>query len=419
MLPVVIIAAAAAAAQYYQSEKARGANAKRLKELEAEFDKLVPPEYDLSVMDPPDYIKKAIPEPTMDMSAITPEQYKLIGKFKPEIAPFIAEQRPDLVKETAGMKEGRQAQLDALRQMKKVSSDRGDPELQQAMYEAKQKGQIEAQSRSASLLQDMARRGTMGSGAGLAASLQGQSDSMNRASDTSRQAAVESYRNRLQALRDSASIGGQIRGDDMMMEGKNTDIINSYNERTSRNRQAWENSRTGTVNDANRMNLNAEQSIADRNVGQNNDAAYNERDRRDALQKYLYGIRSDERSTQNNIIENQAKWRQGERDNQNQLKGKQYDDAYRKTAGSQGLAAMGMQMNTQAAQDKNQAIQGVSNAGTAGYLGYVNQQNREKEMSEANARSASEQTAMDDRAYFDKYGTWPTQEQRRKSNGGL
>ena len=147
MWPVVAIAAAVALAQMYQSEKARGAEAKRLKQMEEEFKRLVPPNYDLSIMDPPEHIKTAIPEPTFEMGGITPEQFKLIGKYTPEIAPLILEERPELVKETAGMREGRDAQLNALRKLKTVASDRGDPEFLAAMAKAGRESQIQAQSK--------------------------------------------------------------------------------------------------------------------------------------------------------------------------------------------------------------------------------------------------------------------------------
>lgn len=383
---MVIAAVVTAAAQAYQSEQARGANKKKLKELEADFNKLVPPEYDLSIMDPPEYIQQTLQSPSFEMGEITPEQFKLVGKYKPDLAPFILEKNPELIKETAGMKEGRKAQLDALRQLKRVSSEQGDPELAQAMSQAAKQSQIESQSRSASILQDMARRGTMGAGVGLAADLQGQSDSMERAASASRQAAVESYRNRLQALRDSASLGGQIRDQDFRMEGANTDIINSFNERTSKRRQSWENDRVGILNDAQRYNLNAEQAIANANTEQNNRARYNERDRRDGLLKYLYENKRGERDYLNYIAENEAKWRRGERDNANQLKAKQFDDDYRLTAGRQGLAMEGMEMNNQAAQDRNAAIQGVGNAATSYYSYKQSQADRQREEEERRRR---------------------------------
>ena len=380
---LVAVAAATALAQAYQSEKARGANKDILDQMRREFEALIPPEYDVSIMDPPAFIKQAIPEPSLDMSSITPEQYAIVGKYKPELAPLIAEARPELLKDTAGMKEGRDAQLSALRRLKSIGENReGDPELRQKIADAGQQSQMQAQSRQQSILQDLARRGMMGSGAGMASQMQAGSDSMQNAARSSQDAAVASYRNQLQSLRDSAQIGGQVRQDDERTEGRNVDIINDFNQRTSRNRQAWENSRVGSLNDAQRMNLSAEQQVSDSNVAQNNRSAVSERDRKDSLNKYLYDIRRDERGTQNRMVESEAGWRRGERDNQNELKGKMFDDQARIVAGKNGLNSAGMAMNSQTAQDRNQMVQGIGNAVTGGITQYQDRQDREQDREE-------------------------------------
>ena len=367
-------------------------------------------------MDPPAYIKAKIPEPSMDMSKMTPEQYKIIGTYKPEVAPYIAESRPDLVKETAGMKEGRDAQLTALRRLKSIGSNQeGDPELQQAIADAGKKSQIQAQSRSQSILQDLARRGMMGSGAGLAAQLQGSSDAMETAARSSQDAAVSSYKNKLQALKDSAMLGGQVRGDDLAMEGRNVDIINDFNQRTSKNRQVWENARTGTLNDAQRMNLNAAQSVADQNVGQNNKYALSERDRQDQLQKYLYGIRSDEQNRQNSLIGAEATWNRDERNNQNKLAGDKFSDQLAITSGKNGLAAQGIAQTREAAQDRNQLYQGIGNSVTGGIQSAQDREDKVATMDRADARETMTQDRIDarikdQRAY--------EEEQRKRQNGG-
>lgn len=378
MVAVVVIAAAVAAAQLYQSEKARGASAKRLKELEAEFDALVPPEYDLSPMDPPDYITASIPEPSYDFTAITPEQFKIIGKYTPEAAPLILEQKPELIKETGAAREGRDAELAALRKLRSISAADKDPELMQAMDEAAQASQIEAQSRSQSVLQDAARRGTLDAGTTLAAQLQGSSDAMESAAGASRDAAVAAHRNKLQALRDSATLGGKIRGDDLDLEARNTSIINDFNQRTSRNKQNWSNDRANMLNDAERYNLGEEQRIADTNTSMLNDARYRERDRADDLKTRLHGMRVDERGYQNSIKDKYAGWKRDERDRADRLRQTGFDNKMNIAAGKQGLGFKEIDMNYQTAQDRNAAIQGVGNAATSGYM-YSNRKKKPKD----------------------------------------
>ena len=406
--PVVAIAAATAVAQMYQSEKARKADKQRLDELKSEFDKLVPPQYDVSIMDPPELIKDKIPEPSFDMAGVTPEQFKVIGKYRPDIAPLVAEANPRLVEETSDGREGRSAQMDALRKLKRIGADgQGDPELQSAMSQASRRAQAEAQSRQKSVLQDAQRRGQLGSGAMLAAQLQGGSDAMDRAAMSGQDAAVASYKNRLQALRDSASLGGQVRGADMEMQGRNAAIINDFNTRGAARRQAWEQERADTLNQGQRLNLDAEQSVSNLNTSATNESKYKNLSREDALKQYLYGVRSGERDYQNNVATSQAKWRADERDQNNSLKGKQYDDQYRQYAGKQGLAVMGMDMARSAHQDKQQAIQGVGNAAMAGYGHHAQGQQMDQE-----------QMRQDDREYFKKHGTWMDDDTKKKRYGG-
>src|SRR5882672_9114782 len=139
MDPITIMAIASAAgslAQLYQSEKARGANQARLKQLKSEYDKLVPPDYNMSIENPPNYISQAVQSPQFAQGDFTPEQFQVVGKYVPEIAPYIAEKNPELIKQSAAANEGRQAQIDALRQMRGISSQDKDPQLMSQLAKA-------------------------------------------------------------------------------------------------------------------------------------------------------------------------------------------------------------------------------------------------------------------------------------------
>jgi hypothetical protein len=171
------------------------------------------------------------------------------------------------------------------------------------------------------------------------------------------------------------------------MEGANTDIINSFNQRTAKSRQGWENDRAGALNDASQYNLRAEQAVSDANTQQNNRARYSERDRRDGLLKYLHDNRRQERDYQNNIAENEARWRRDERNYGNDMKAKGFDDDYRMTAGRQGIAMQGMDMNNQTTRDQNNAIQGVGNAAASYYAYKSSQEDRRREEDERKKRN--------------------------------
>ena len=382
MIAIVAIAAAAALAQAYQSEKARGANAAKLKQMEREFSQLIPPEYDMSIMDPPQMIKEAVPSPDYDLKTLTPEQYKVVAKYTPEVAPYVAEQRPDIIKQTAAAEEGRSAQVDALRKMRGIASSDFDPELAATLSKASRQAQIDSQSRSQSILSDFQRRGAANSG--LAASLQQQAsaEAMDRQAGLGQDAAAESYRNRLQAIRDSARMGGEINQSENSLAAQNAAIINSFNQRMAAGRQDWENQRVGDANMAQRQNIAADQSTANMNVENKNKYALGERARMDDIQRDLYNRRSSERDYINRMRQGEAEWQRGERDTRNQQLAKGFDDKYRIAAGKQGLAVQGMQMNNQTAADRNQQIQGLVNAGTNAYMYDQDMDTRQQDLAE-------------------------------------
>ena len=75
------------------------------------------------------------------------------------------------------------------------------------------------------------------------------------------------------------------------------------------------------------------------------------------------------------------------------MAGKKFNDQLSVTQGRNGLASQQMGMNTQTAQDRNQAIQGIGQAG----MGYMDKKR-------GDARWNEEQDREDQRAKW-KYGT--------------
>lgn len=363
---IVFIAAAVALAQAYQTAKTRKANQKELDKLKAAWDSLVPPDFDVSIMDPPDLIRESPMLPQFDMSKFTPETYKVVGQYAPQLAPLIREADPTVVKNTAEGKEGRQAQLDALKKMKMVASGGADPLLSGALDQAANRSQIESQSREGSILQDFARRGMMGSGQELAAKLASQQGAMTESAAASRQAAIESYKNRLQALRDSASLGGDISRDEWNQQSRNADIINSFNQRLSANAQANANMNTGILNDAQYKNLMNEQDVANKNTSSKNEYDWKGKLRDDDIKTKLYGMQVDERKAQNDMTTSRAEWERQEKARQDEIKKALYNHQINVINGKTGLGGQQIAMNTQNTQDTNAQIQGFGNMVAAG-----------------------------------------------------
>ncbi len=316
MIPVAIaVAVGTGIAQYMNSEQARKASAKERQKMSEALQK--------------------IQEPGFDFSNITPEEYKVIGKYVPQVAQYVAEANPTLIEKSGQMKEGQGAMLDALRQYKNIAQSNSDPAFQAQMDLAARKTQAEAQSRQESALLAAQRRGQGGSLASLGAQLQGGSAAMDRNAEMGKNAAIEAYRNKLDAMRQSAALGGQVYAQDEGYQRNNADIVNSYNARAATGRQNYLNNSADTLNSAQRVNLQAAQGAADSNVAARNSAALANRDRVNALRQQVYG-------------NTMAKY------------GQQVNNS---NANVQGINS--------AAQDRNQAMQSV--AGIAG--AYADRQN--------------------------------------------
>jgi hypothetical protein len=362
---VVAVQAVSGIMQYWQAEKARGANEKRLKEIEAMFDAIVPPEFDIKVFDDP-ALANDIPAPALNLDKIDPKLYQSVGQFIPEVAAYVQEADPNLIYATENAQKGREAQLEALERYKKIASGDFDPEFEAKMASASDRARRDAQSRQDSILQDANRRGQMGSGVMMASQMNQGADAMSRQAIESQLAAAESYRNQLGALDRSAMLGGQIRQSEMDEEGKNVGIINDFNERTSRAFQQYLQQRADMANKAKYANWQNDQRIADRNVDIQNAAQLEHVNRYNQGQKTNFDAQQMNRNNRLDLI-----------DRQNRLKQQMYENLIARASGKAGIANSFININNQSAQDKNQAIRGVGDGLTAGALYYYGAQNRQ------------------------------------------
>lgn len=386
------VMAVGALVQLYNGEEQRGADKKRLDEIEQNFANVVPPEYNVKITDAPDLIMQKIKRPDLpsaqglNLNALTPEMYKKIATFKPEIAPYIQEAAPDIIKKTGDMQKGRDAQLAALKRMQDIGGGEFDPQYQEMVQKSQRAAQGEAQSRGASIMQDFNRRGIGGSGMELAAKMGASSQAMDRNAQVGLSAASQAYQNRLNALMNGADLGGQIQNQEMDLQNRNANIINSFNQRVAAGRQGWENNRAGTLNDANLLNINANQAIGNANVDLKNKFAVDQQGRRDDMLKYQddqakWGYNADlqERAYGNALKTDRANWdRQGILD-QNNLKQTAYNDYLKKLSGMSGASMAGLENSRMATQDRNQAIQGLSNAAMIYGTGQQDMQDRQNQ----------------------------------------
>ncbi len=388
-------------AQYYQSEKARKASEAKLREIQALFEAIKPPEYDVSVLDPPEYITTAIPEPAFDLSDITPQMYAIAAKYTPEVAAFIAEKNPDTVLRTAQGEAGRQAQISALQQIKQRTGELADAEAESASAQAMRDAQIASQSRSQAILQDANRRGELGSGAMLAAQLQSASDATERSANISNEAYLEALRNKMGALRDSGEMGRQLATDDFNQQRVNTDIINSFNQRAAANANAYLQKAADTRNQGQLWNAENAQDISNKNISSQNQAAVMNRQRQDAMLEYLDKRKLGERDFQNSIQQQQYNARAAEKQRQANLKTQIFQNEMERARGMAGIGGQQVSNIMQSAADRNQMYQGISDMVGGAARAYGNYQYQ----ADRDAKEDERYDKMMRARYGDKYGS--------------
>ena len=285
VVPLIIMAGVAIAggiAQYLNSEKGRKASAAERARLEALLAKAQDPQF--------------------DASALTPEDYKVVQQYVPQAAPFIEEAAPQLTRgQSEGAKAGRQAQMGALQRLSQLSTTDKDPLMDLQASQALQKAGVANQGRVGAITESFARRGQGGGPQEMLAQMLGSQQSNEMANQSMTNLAVEAQRRKLQALADSAQLGGQIRGEDVALESRNNDILNQFNQRFAARKQAWEDARADMLNAAQRANIDLAQGVADRNVSTRNQFAVDNRNRYNDVEGKKWGVSMDRLGRQSNL----------------------------------------------------------------------------------------------------------------------
>jgi hypothetical protein len=242
-----------AAANYLNNENNRKANDREIRRISAIVD--------------------AIKDPKFDVSNISPEDFKLVAQFKPELAAYIGEKAPELVKGLSpAAQQGLDAQMSALAKYRNLSTTGEDMQSKILSDQALRKAQIQNQGQQGAISSSFDRRGQGGSQADLVTALLSQQGSNKSAQESAEDAAMRSYQTRLDALRNSTALGGDIRNTELGIEGKNANTINNFNQNVVKGQRDYENNRVNTLNDAQLKNINAAQGISNANIGQRNAA---------------------------------------------------------------------------------------------------------------------------------------------------
>lgn len=262
-------------------------------------------------------------DPNFDVNDIMPEDLQVVRQYIPEATSFIEEIAPQQVKAaSAGAVAGRQAQLDALGQYRRLMQQGYDPQTAMEMARAQRGMAAESASARQTAQAEAARRG-FGGGPSFYQAGADQAG-MDRLAQMQQQALADAAQRRLGATGQMAALGGQIRGEDVSLEQANVNAINAFNQRQAARKQDWALGQAGMRNEAQRFNIGEEQRIADAN----------KRARYEAMQT--------NRGIRNTAAQNQ------------------FQNALSKISGQQPYSAQAQQGYAQQAEQQNRSIQAMT-----------------------------------------------------------
>lgn len=409
MWAIAIAGILAAGAQMYQTSVAQGASQKQLDQIKQMYDNITPPDFPYKITDPPQQIQsfaQSLPPTSFDTSKVQMQDYQVMQQLAPNLAPYVAEKSPQLIQQTQDMTQGRQAETNALQKYQDVANNQGiDPQLAAQLSAASQQAKSDANSQSASILQDMQRRGMAGgSGMALASQLQGGASAMNREAQEGQQAAAQSYQNRLQALASGAQLGSQIQNEDETLQSRNSDIINAFNQRTSAAQQAQANQQAATQNAAQQFNIQNAQNVSNMNTQQNNQESVQNQQMRNQLAQTQWGQQQQQQSRQdtlnqylNSLNQQQYQNQVGAGQYQNNQVQQGFQNELAKAQGQQGIGTVMAQNALNSAAARNQQIQGAFDTGIGAYQA---DQNRQAQISAAKIRAGQGADSSDSGSSF-------------------
>jgi hypothetical protein len=197
--------------------------------------------------------------PELDTTPITPEELRVLQQYTPKIAQFTQENAPQLMR-GLGQQEAISAQRDALQRLQAQSV--GEDEISRAQQAAATtRAQQQLAGERSNILREMAARGVSGGGQEILAQMAaaGQAEQMARQEGLS--AAAQNAARRQEALRQMAGLAGTMRGQAAQQEQTNVDILNSFNQRASMRKQAYDQYKAAQENEAQMRNMSEAQRV--------------------------------------------------------------------------------------------------------------------------------------------------------------
>lgn len=252
-----------------------------------------------------DKIEREWSLPEYDRKPLTPEEYQLLGTYAPQVASYIEEKAPTML-QGVGQQEGLAAQREALRRFTEMSGTGEDVASQAAQEQAMFRASQQARANRQQLLQELSQRGLGGTGQELVAAQAGEQAIADQARQAALEAQQQAQARRMAALQQMSGIGQNMRQMAAQQEQANVGALNDFNQRATMSRRAWEQYRTGLMNEAQMQNLQASQAIANQNVALRNQAALANQTRADKITEALTEAKNRKLETQAGLMGKQA-----------------------------------------------------------------------------------------------------------------
>jgi hypothetical protein len=216
---------------------------------------------------------QAIPVPTAQDLRLTLEPLVQQGILTPEAYQTILQQPSEFTSMNIDQT-GRNAEVAGLNQLQDIANSGGqDAEYKQAMNEALNTSNTQLQGQNASIMQNASARGMPTSDLMAAQQLaQAQNGAYNMNAFSSN-AAAQAEQRALQAMTESATLGGQLNQQDYAQAAQKAQAIDAINKYNAQNSQQQSNMNVQGRNQAQAGNLDLAQQVAQYNTGVNNQQA--------------------------------------------------------------------------------------------------------------------------------------------------
>jgi len=197
------------------------------------------------------------------------EKYRQAGILTPELEQQI-NQNVSKVSEITTQGQGKDAQLQALKQLSETSKGGMTGADRAALNQARQQSQSAEEGKRQQIMQQFAARGQGGMGAELAAQLAGSQQSSNEQAAASDRLAQMAQQNALQATSQLGGLGTNVEGQQFGEANTKAQAQDEMNRFNITNQLSQQQRNVGSKNQAQASNLANLQAINNTNVGQGN-----------------------------------------------------------------------------------------------------------------------------------------------------